>query len=102
MNASLQLAAAKGVPGIPSSVYFNETDPERLWVQIMDFFDYISDIWYRHIGEPNDIFRPTPVPTTPAGPCDDEDVQRWVDTTTDNEHAQEGFTEAFDGQCDDC
>jgi hypothetical protein len=99
LNASLKAAADK-IPGIPSSVYFNETDPEKLWLQIMDFFDYINDIWYSHIGEPNGIFQLTG--SAPGDACGNRDIQRWLDTTTDNEHAQNGFTEAFHGRCDDC
>lgn len=95
LNVSLKAAADLNVTDIPSSVYFNETDPEKLWNQIMDFLDHVNDLWYKHVGEPNGILK-----SPQTGQCGDEEVERWVQTTEANEKSQSEFEEAFDGQCD--
>ena len=95
LNKWLESAASLHVPGIPSSVSFDETDPDNLWKKLKEFVNDVMNKWYDHIGKPNDLERPEP-----SGQCDDKLVEKWVHCIVESEELQDEYEEKFNGRCD--
>jgi hypothetical protein len=95
LNAWLKAASDLSIPGIPSSIAFNETNPDKLWEQIKFYQNHFNDLWYEHVGKPNGLVKPDPF-----GQCDNKRVEEWVRSNSVSDTASEDFEDVFDGRCD--
>ena len=80
---------------VPSSVSFNETNPEKLWDEVQSFVSRMSNLLYEHIGNTNNVmaFNSTCL-------CENKQVGQWVLATALSEEATDDLEKTFGGQCD--
>ena len=95
LNAWLQAASDLSIPGVPDSIHFNETNPDKLWDKIKFYQNHFNDLWYEYVGQPNGLEKPDPF-----GQCDDKRVEEWVKSNSVNDKADEDFEDVFHGRCD--
>jgi hypothetical protein len=55
LNAWLKVLSPLRIPGVPSSIQFNDTNPVQLWEDIMYYSHHFSDLWYKSNGEPSGL-----------------------------------------------
>ena len=95
LNAWLKVASDLNLPGVPSSIQFDESDPDKLWEDIKFYLNHFQNLWYEHVGEPNGLMKPEA-----SGDCDDEQVEDWVQCTEISDKGTEAFEDVFKGRCD--
>ena len=95
LNAWLKVVSALNVTGIPSSIHFDESDPGKLWEDIMHHLNHFNDLWYEHVGEPNGLMQ-----LESFGNCEDEQAEKWVRFGDVIDKAGEDFENVFKGRCD--
>ena len=95
LNAWLKAVSDLNIPGIPSSIQFHETDPDKLWDKVKYYVNHFNNLWYEHVGKPNGLVKPTPF-----GKCDDKQVEEWVHSTSVSDKANSDYEDVFDDRCD--
>jgi hypothetical protein len=95
LNAWLKAASDLNLPGIPSAIQFDETNPHELWDKVKYYFNHFSDLWYEHVGKPHGLVKPTLL-----GRCNNKQVEEWIHSTFASEKAISDYEDVFNGHCD--